>query len=53
MRRREMVMGKMDLHELGREETKAGLCRRSRQNQSREGVYSQSMSKRPPRQAAG
>jgi hypothetical protein len=48
-----MVMGKMDLHELGREETKASLCRRSRENQSEEGVYSQSMSKKPPLQAAG
>jgi hypothetical protein len=53
MRRREMAMGEMDLHELGRAQSRAGLCRRAGQNQRREGEHLQSMCKRPPLQVAG
>lgn len=47
MFRREMVMGEMDLHELGRMQIAASLRRCDRKNQTSEDVYSQSMSDFP------
>jgi len=47
MFRREMVMGEMDLHELGRTQIAAGLRRGDRKNQTSEDEYSQSMSDFP------
>jgi hypothetical protein len=53
MRRREMAMGKMDLHELGRAQARADLCGRDKQTQREEGEYLQSICKKPPLQVAG